>query len=74
MEDLKGPNPDLMDLPHQWVHRGTASKILGVHPDTLIRWDKRGLYPIERDDNGRRIYRVKELWTMYYRCFGKRNK
>lgn len=36
--------------------RGAAAGMLGVHPDTLIRWEKKGYVKPQRDSAGRRLF------------------
>ncbi len=35
---------------------GEAARRLGVHPMTLVLWEKRGIVSPERDSSGRRIF------------------
>ena len=57
----------------EWVHINTAAEILGIHPETIRRWERAGLISPQRDDNGHRIFKRKDLRVMYYRCYGKRD-
>lgn len=39
-----------------------AAKILGVNPETLRRWDRKGKYPAKRHPiNGYRLYNEKDI-------------
>ena len=40
---------------------GDAAEFLGVHPETLRRWDKSGRLPAERLRSGERIYSLAQL-------------
>ena len=43
---------------------GKASKILGVHPDTLRRWEQAGKITVERTPTNRRQYNLSELYGL----------
>lgn len=56
------------------VHISAASKILGICKETLRRWESKGMIVPQRDDLGHRVYRKRDLWKMFYRCYGKHKK
>jgi DNA-binding transcriptional MerR regulator len=42
--------------------RASAASILGIHPDTLKRWEDEGVVPgAQRDTSGRRLYTTAEV-------------
>lgn len=42
--------------------RTSAASFLGVHPDTLKRWEDEGVVPeADRDSAGRRVYSESQL-------------
>ncbi|MHB8190897.1 MAG: MerR family DNA-binding transcriptional regulator [Ferrimicrobium sp.] len=51
------------------VSLGIAAQELGVHPDTLRRWEEEGrIEPPERTPGGRRRYDLAKLRTPYPAC------
>jgi len=38
-----------------------AAKLLGVHPDTLLKWDNSGKFIALRTAGGHRRYRISEI-------------
>ena len=60
-----------MNRKAEFVHIRTAAEIIGVNPQTIRRWEERGLINPLRDDLGHRIYKRSELKIMYYRCYGR---
>lgn len=61
----------VMNRKAEFVHIRTAAEIIGVNPQTIRRWEERGLINPLRDDLGHRIYKRSELKIMYYRCYGR---
>lgn len=45
----------------KWVTIGKAAKYIGVSPDTLRRWEKRGKIKAFRSPTNRRYYTKKQL-------------
>jgi putative resolvase len=42
--------------------RASAASILGIHPNTLRRWEDEGVVPeAQRDSSGRRLYTAAEI-------------
>lgn len=44
-----------------FVSIGKAAKEMGVHPETLRRWEKAGKIEVERTPSGRRLYNLAKL-------------
>ena len=40
---------------------GTAAEMLGVHTDTLVRWDRSGVLPALKTRGGHRRYRIEDI-------------
>jgi excisionase family DNA binding protein len=57
----------------EWVHIGTAARILGVAKETIRRWEWAGHIIPTRDDRNHRLFRKRDLQVMYHRCFGRRS-
>jgi DNA (cytosine-5)-methyltransferase 1 len=47
-----------------------ASKMLDVSPDTIRRWDKKGLIKARRDDNNYRVFNIDEIKRVYAKMNG----
>jgi len=47
-----------------------AARILNVSPDTIRRWDKKGLIKSERSNNNHRLFRLAELKRAYSKYSG----
>lgn len=47
-----------------YVPMGVASRIVGVHPDTLRRWENDGRIAVSRTPGGRRMFRVGDLHAL----------
>jgi putative resolvase len=43
---------------------GKAAEILGVHPETLRRWERRGKFEVERTPTNRRQYDLSKLYQI----------
>ena len=56
----------------EYIHIGEAARILGIHPHTLLRWEKAGLCKISRDSLGKRIYRKEDLPKLFSKCYGRK--
>ena len=43
---------------NKWVSAGDLARVLGRHPDTIVRWESRGLIPQARRQplTGRRVW------------------
>lgn len=49
-----------------------AAEILGVHPDTLRRWDRTGKLKTRRHPiNNYRVYRAQDVEKLKKKIFGK---
>lgn len=47
---------------HKWFYKiGKTAEMLGVHTDTLRRWDNEGLWKAQRTPKGTRIYGSTEI-------------
>lgn len=51
-----------------------AAKQIGVSPDTIRRWDKKGLIKTERSELNHRIFNVDEIVKIHDKVFGKSNE
>ena len=51
-----------------------ASKQIGVSPDTIRRWDKKGLIKTQRSKLNHRIFNVDEIIKIHDKVFGKSNE
>lgn len=51
-----------------------AAKQIGVSPDTIRRWDKKGLIKTERSILNHRIFNVDEIVKIHSKVFGKSNE
>ncbi len=47
-----------------------ASKIIGVSPDTIRRWDKKGLIKAKRSTLNHRLFNVTELQRIQSKILG----
>lgn len=43
------------------IAMGEAARRLGVYPDTLVNWERRGLIKPIRDSVGRRLFTTEQL-------------
>jgi excisionase family DNA binding protein len=50
--------------PHTYISIGAAADRLGVHPETLRRWDRDGTLPASRTPGNARRYRVADVETI----------
>ena len=49
-------------MENKWITIQDAAKILGVNPETLRRWDRKGKYAAKRHPiNGYRFYNEKDI-------------
>ena len=46
---------------NETIYRKRAAKVIGVHKDTLIKWENRGLVEPVRDYNGWRRYKLEDV-------------
>jgi DNA (cytosine-5)-methyltransferase 1 len=47
-----------------------AAKVLNTSPDTIRRWEKKGLIKCERNGNGHRLFRMEELQRTQQKYLG----
>ena len=50
-----------------------AAKVLNTSPDTIRRWEKKGLIKCERNGNGHRLFRMEELKRTNQKYLGGEN-
>ena len=50
-----------------------AAKVLNTSPDTIRRWEKKGLIKCERNGNGHRMFRMEELQRTNQKYLGGEN-
>lgn len=50
-----------------------ASQAIGVSPDTIRRWDKRGLIKAQRSDQNHRLFNINEIRKLQDKISGKSN-
>jgi DNA (cytosine-5)-methyltransferase 1 len=60
----------MIDATEQLASVFDAAKILGTSPDTIRRWEKKGLIKCERSKNGHRLFRVNELQRTQQKYLG----
>lgn len=56
LEPPPTPEPLLPRRPRQLLTRREAARLIGVHPNSLLNWEHRGLLRPQRDHRGWRCY------------------
>ena len=55
------------------INISKAAKLLGVHPDTLMIWDKSGKLVALRTLGNHRRYKLSEIYKILEKKYDKRN-
>lgn len=56
------------------IYRKHAARIIGVHKDTLLKWEEKGLVEPHRDYNGWRMYELEEVLRLREMVIGEGQK